>query len=519
MSMSFRTAVVVLVSLLTWDVASTHASDAAGAGEAPVQNQDTPRNAAFQFTTLAREGRWDEAAGLLQWPDGDQMGEATPAQVARALKLMIEDNFRIDFSAIPGDEANAAAEPVSLGTLVEGNDELDVELIRDDADDWVISVKTVKGIPVMAREMGVWWITYLPQFLVNTTVFELELWQWIALLLVAALVMALGWGASKLMHHGARVAGRQGLGIVRESIGVLAAPVGVMLALLAMRMSSTELALSLPAKANLATGSRAVMVLAVAWGVARWLRILTLSIERTLAQRGIHDAGAIVRVGRGVATVLVYLLSLSIALQAMGLDLGAVVAGLGIGTAAIALASQQTLANLFGGASVIADKVLKPGDTCSIGGTVGTVERIGLRSTTLRTADRTVLVVANGDLAQARVEKLSERDGFRYSAVLGLRYETSAASMRAILEGLRARLAADASVDPSSVRVNFLAFGSSSLDVDVKALVRTTDAAVYRSTVERLNLDIMEIVQGNGSGFAFPSQTVYLARDGAPQVR
>jgi MscS family membrane protein len=168
---------------------------------------------------------------------------------------------------------------------------------------------------------------------------------------------------------------------------------------------------------------------------------------------------------------------------------------------------------------VIADKVLKPGDTCAINGTVATVERIGLRSTTLRTADRTVLVVANGDLAQSRVEKLSERDGFRYSAVLGLRYETSAASMKAILERLRARLAAESLVDPASVRVHFLTFGSSSLDVDVKAMVRTTDAAVYRATVERLNLDIMEIVQGNGSGFAFPSQTVYLARDAAPQVR
>jgi MscS family membrane protein len=485
----------------------------------PVANQDTPRNAAFQFITLAREGRWDEAAGLLQWPHGQEMGEVTPDQVARALKLMLDDNLWLDFKSIPGDEANARPEPVSLGTLVEGSDELDVQLIRDDADDWVVSVDTVKGIPPMARAMGVWWITFLPEFLVNTTVFEIELWQWVALLLVAAIVIAVGWGASRLMHHSAHMAARKGLGIVRESIVVLAAPVGVMLALLAMRIASRELALSIPAKANLAIGSRAVMVLAVAWGVARWLRIFTLSVERTLGERGIHDAGSIVRVGRAVATALVYLLGLSIALQALGLDLGAVVAGLGIGTAAIALASQQTLANLFGGASVIADKVLKPGDTCAINGTVATVERIGLRSTTLRTVDRTVLVVANGDLAQSRVEKLSERDGFRYSAVLGLRYETSAASMKAILEGLRARLAADALVDPASVRVNFLAFGSSSLDVDVKALVRTTDVAVYRSAVERLNLDIMEIVQGNGSGFAFPSQTVYLARDGAPQAR
>ena len=349
----------------------------------------------------------------------------------------------------------------------------------------------------------------------DVSVAEIELWQWIGLLLIAAAVMVLGWCASLVLHHSARLVDRGGLGMLRESIAVLAAPIGVLASLLAMRMAQDWLALSVPAKANLAVGSKAVLALAVAWGVARWLRVLTLSIEAKLVARGIDDAGAIVRVVRVLAMAIVYLLGLSIALQALGMDLGAVIAGLGIGTAAIALASQQTLANLFGGASVIADRVLHPGDTCSINGTIATVERIGLRSTTLRTVDRTQLVVANGDLAQSRVEKLSTRDGFRFSAVIGVRYETTGDSMRRILAALRARLEGDPLVDPASVRVNFMAFGASSLDIDLKAVVKTTDAAVYRAAVERINLDIMDIVQANGSGFAFPSQTVYLARDRA----
>ena len=110
---------------------------------------------------------------------------------------------------------------------------------------------------------------------------------------------------------------------------------------------------------------------------------------------------------------------------------------------------------------------------------------------------------------------MSERDAFRLSAVLGLRYETTAAQMRGIVGDIRNLLENDAMVDRESVRVHFLVFNNSSLDVDIKALIKTEDAAVYRDTLERLNLGFMEIVARNGSGFAFPSQTVYLARDSA----
>ena len=108
---------------------------------------------------------------------------------------------------------------------------------------------------------------------------------------------------------------------------------------------------------------------------------------------------------------------------------------------------------------------------------------------------------------------MSERDAFRLNATLGLRYETTSAQMRAIVDQIRALLEHDAMVDRDSVRVHFLVFNNSSLDVDIKALVKTEDGAKYRETLERLNLAFMDIVSRNGSGFAFPSQTVYLARD------
>lgn len=479
----------------------------------------TPRGAAYLFITLAREGEWSQASELLQEPAAGWPEAAPRVRLARAFKMVLDERLWLDFAQIPGSEANAPVHPgrFRLGTIEAGESSMEVDLVRV-GDEWLFAASTVSQIPMVARVLGAWWVSALPPVMVNVRVAEIELWQWIGLVLIGVTGILLGFGVSRILRRTARIGPIGEIGIVAKTVVAIAAPAGLMLSLLAMQLSESFLGLSVPARENLSLGSRAVTVLVVAWGVARWLRVLTGAIESQLAIRGIEDAGAMVKVGRMVATALVYLLGVSAALQIFGLDLSAVIAGLGIGTAAIALASQQTLGNLFGGASVIADRVLRPGDVCSLNGTIATVERIGLRSTQLRTPDRTLLVVANGDLAQSRVEKLSARDGFRMSTTLGLRYETTPSALRAVLSGLRDRLASDPLVDRDSIRVHFMAFGSSSLDVDVKAMIRTVDALQYREAVERINLDFMEIVAANGSGFAFPSQTVYLARDSAPSA-
>ena len=483
------------------------------------RNQRTPRNAVFNFLSLAREGRWNEAARCIEEPAGGWKALDGEVRAARALKLVLDERLWIDLESVSDDAAAPA--PLRLGTIVEGSGGREIELVVElapEAGEWRFTRASVEGVPAMARALGVWWVAGLPGFLTDTQFADIQLWQWVALAAIAIVGVVLGVFVSRIVRRGAELGSARGLGAVAESVAAFAAPAGFLLSLLAMRVVEPALALSLPARQSVGLGARAGMVFVVAWAVARWLRAMSVLLEARLAERGIGDATSIVRIGRAVAVALVYLLGVSAALQVFGLDLSAVVAGLGIGTAALALASQQTLGNLFGGASVLADRVLVPGDTCQIGGVVATVEKIGIRSTQLRTVDRTLLVVANGDLAQSRIEKMSARDGFRLSTVLGLRYETPAATMRAVVEDVRARLAGEPLVDPDSIRVHFLAFNSSSLDIDVKALFRNTDALEYRNAVERLNLDLLGIVERHGTGFAFPSQTVYLAKDTAPRA-
>lgn len=516
------------VSAAPTDVAADDAAAAAPAPAAtpatpdgpPERNQETPRNAAFDFVMLAREGNWKAASNHLQpppegWPEGE-----SPERIARALKTILDTRLWIDFDTVPdartGEGAVDAEGRVSLGEVATEDAAIEINLVRA-KDEWFFAPETVAAVPPVARSIGSWWTTALPAFLGDVRLAEIELWQWIGLATIAVVGILAGMFVSRALRSGADMGALRNLGVVAPTIGAIATPVGFLLSFVAMRLAEGFLVLSVPARENLSLGLRAATVFVIAWAVVRWIRAMSLLLEKKLEARGIAEAVGIVRIARVIASALVYLLGASAALQIFGLDLSAVIAGLGIGTAALALASQQTLGNLFGGASVLADRVLKPGDTVNIGGTIGTVERIGIRSTQVRTLDRTLLVVANGDLAQSRVEKMSERDAFRLSATLGLRYETTADQMRRIVGDIRELLENDAMVDAASVRVHFLVFNNSSLDIDIKALIQTNDAAKYRETLERFNLSFMEIVARHGSGFAFPSQTVYLARDSAPR--
>jgi MscS family membrane protein len=478
--------------------------------EAVARGSDSPRNAAFTFIVLARDGDWHDASDMLErpaagWPEG-----VTGERIARALKSILDHRLWIDFPSVPGASANASGAPgrVNIGVVDTPEAVLEVEMVRVD-DRWIFTASTVEGVPALARAIDVWWVSALPEFLVNIRIAEIDLWQWIGLIAIGGAGLLVGWGITWLLRHGILSM----LGPAVQPLITVLTPLVFLLSVVGMRAAQPVLVLSAPARENLSLGSRAAMVFVIAWLVVRWIRVVAIAVERQMARRGIADGASIVRIGRAAAIGIVWLLGLAAALQIFGLDLSTVIAGLGIGTAAIALASQQTLSNLFGGASVVADQVLNVGDTCKIDGNIATVERIGVRSTQLRTADRTVLVVANGDLAQSRIEKLSARDGFRHVATIGVRYETSPETMVAIVAELEKRLREEPLVDPASAMAHFVGFGESSLNIEVRAMFRTLDMPTYRAAIQRINLDCMRIVARHGSGFAFPSRTVYMAQD------
>ena len=203
-------------------------------------------------------------------------------------------------------------------------------------------------------------------------------------------------------------------------------------------------------------------------------------------------------------------------LRHFGVDPTPALAGLGVGGIAVALAAQKTLENVVAGASLIFDQAVQVGDFLKVGDVVGTVEQIGLRSTRIRTLDRTVVSIPNSQIANATLETLSARDRFWFHPVVGVRYETTPEQLRAALDGIRRLLLDDPSVDDESVRVRFLRLGQFSLDIDVFAYVKARDWNHFLELQEQLLFGVTGAVTSAGAEIAFPSQTMYLESARAP---
>ena len=163
--------------------------------------------------------------------------------------------------------------------------------------------------------------------------------------------------------------------------------------------------------------------------------------------------------------------------------------------------------NLIGGLSLFADKPIRVGDACRYGSDEGTIEAIGIRSTRIRGSDRALTTMPNAALSKMPLVSLSQRDQMLIQSVIHVRYETSSEQLRHLLVKIREALLGHPKIQPESVRVRFVGFGASSLDIELFAYVRTTKRAEFLSVREEIFLQVMDIVNESGTGFAIPPQT------------
>ena len=233
--------------------------------------------------------------------------------------------------------------------------------------------------------------------------------------------------------------------------------------------------------------------------------------SRLLRNRNQRGATSMLRLARWVVDLLIIFAGVLVTLHYFDVNATAALAGLGVGGIAIALAAQKTLENVIGGVSLIFDQAVRVGDILKVGETSGAVEDIGLRSTRIRTPDRTVVIVPNGQVANMTLENLSSRDMFWFHPILALRNETTSPQLLTVLEGIRNLLEESRHLDPTSVRVRLLGFGPSSLDVEIFAYILAHDWNHFLEIQERLLLHILECVESNGVQFASTPKTIFAA--------
>jgi MscS family membrane protein len=204
----------------------------------------------------------------------------------------------------------------------------------------------------------------------------------------------------------------------------------------------------------------------------------------------------------------------------LGAPLYGIVAGLGVGGIAIALAAQNSIEHFIGSLNLFADRPVRVGDFCRYGADptpdwqhIGYVESIGLRSTRIRGIDNTVTTIPNGDFSKMHLVNYSLRSRMLLSTVLGLRYETTDDQLRFVLASLRTMLLGHPRVVDDEPMVRFAGFGDSALNVEIRANIDTTDPNEFRAIREDIYLRVMKVVRDAGTDFALPSRTVYHARD------
>ncbi|MES2503488.1 MAG: mechanosensitive ion channel family protein [Myxococcota bacterium] len=215
--------------------------------------------------------------------------------------------------------------------------------------------------------------------------------------------------------------------------------------------------------------------------------------------------GIIPLVRRTLKSTVVILAALTF-LQNLGIHVTALLAGLGVGGIAVALAAQKTIGDWIGGVMLILDRPIHVGDECKFGSQQGIVEEIGVRTTKIRTSERTIIAVPNADFSQMQLENLSKRDRIRINCILGLRRDTSPDQIRYLLVELRKILYAHPKIDSVPARVRLVALGASSLDIEVRAYVLTNTDNEYLAVREDLYLRFLEKIREAGTHLALPVQ-------------
>lgn len=254
---------------------------------------------------------------------------------------------------------------------------------------------------------------------------------------------------------------------------------------------------------------------ASAW--AAWLAIFVF-VEWLIESPKIPDQSLDANLLRLLARILGILAVAAIAAygaQELGLPVVGVLAGLGVGGLAVALAAQSSIENLIGGLNLYADRPIRVGDFCDYSGVQGNIEHIGLRSTQIRGVDRTVTSVPNSALAKVHVTNYARRDQMLFRHVLDLRYETTTSQLRTLTNSICRILLAHPKVlqNIAIPRVHVIGFGEWSIKVEVYAYLDTTELPKFLEIQEELAIAIVDLVRKSGAEFAFPSQTTYLARD------
>lgn len=472
----------------------------------------TPRGTVLGLLSAARNRNTGLAALYLN----TSLRGADAEALATELATVIDRGLPARLNEISDKPEGSGRDPLNpdedlIGVVQTAKGNLDILVERVDraraGKVWLFSRKTLASIPDAFQELSEYALErYLPDFMITTRLAEIPLFEWVAVFVGMPFIYLLTGVLNRILSLA--------VGIVRRRLTrnaalpnprVLWPPFRLLLLALTIRWLVSKATLPFLAREFWSTTALMIVVVAGMW----LLILLNESGERYLARRrrSLSGAASALRLIRRLIDGLILFAGLLFTLNHFRISLTATLAGLGVGGIAVALAAQKTLENVIAGVSLIADQAVRVGDVLNLGDIQGTVEEVGVRSTRIRTVDRTLVSFPNAQIANMRLETLSVRDRFRFQPVVELRYETTTVQLRSFIAGVRTLLSGHDNVDLASVRVRFVRFGASSA-VEIFAYVFASDWNNFLEIQEELLYGIKDIVQKTGVAIALPSHSL-----------
>jgi len=477
--------------------------------------RNDPQDSVFQFLEACHAHNYSKA---LRFLDLRNMSPAERTkdgpELARQLEDLLDDTpFDIGtLSRDPeGDQSDGLPPNLEhLLTVHIGKDAVELQLRRVELKPgfsvWLVSSESVQMIPNAHKAVTENpFEAKLPQRLVTFEILDTPVWRWIALIIAAPVLWLLS--------------GFLAAGILAVARPLLEAP-AFRRPLQACLFSSALLAfmrLAPPASLPRLFVERAlglIFFLGVAWAGAVTVDLLMERWRSSLDPRAQAVRYSVLPLGRQVLKLSIYLIAILSVFSAWGYNISTILAGLGVGGLAVALAAQKTIENLFGGLSVIGDRPVLVGDACRFGDRTGEVMHIGLRSTRIRTPDRTIISIPNGQFSSMALENISGRDKILFQTKLNLRRDTTSEQLSQVVSSIHEILKGHGKIEAGPIPVRFVGVGPYSLDVEVVVYVTTSNYDEFLAIQQELLMKMLQAVEKAGTSLAVPLQEAFAPQRG-----
>jgi len=487
-------------------------------------NRGTPRRSMEGFLIAIENADWESAVEYLDLRNlPSRYADVDPALLAQGLGIVIQRELWADLqdlSDLPGgnDGDGLPSYRDELGRIRADGEEY-VLLMQhvprgDGVSIWKISNRTVAQAEELYDKFGYGPIAeYLFERMPGGNFIGVEYFKWVFMLVAGAIAYGVMYLIGLLLARWWGDPTKSVYGRIRRFFTV---PFAILVTVLVMNAVLDSVGIGITAQKI----QRAQTLGTIVW---TWVLLSGATLTRDIYSAHLDELGkpgavVLLRPATNAIRVLIVIIAVLVWLDNVGFNITTLLAGLGVGGVAVALALQKPLEDVLGALSLYTQQPVRIGDFCRIGQDLGTVEEIGLRTTRLRTLGNTLLAIPNAKLATEQIDNFSARRMILYRPQLRLRYDTTREQLQQILGSIREMLAAHEHVVQEAPRVRFIGFGDDALIVEIFAYLATNDYATYLEYAEDVNLKVLSIIGAAGTTLALPARTLHVEGAGDPEL-